>query len=784
MIKHLVSFDMPLPKKRVLFQDFDQTSSTKRPLLNSRSPTSILKNAGATVAAVRRVDGSTETLLHDIYSSSIDFSQYSNLDMVLDAACAALAESTPKLHLQIYASLNAALRCEGTRISTQLLTEKANPLLLYAKRDLQLFESSTEKLDLRVVVQILKVVDYLFFSEEIAISLDFELVKWFLLRGLGVIENNGSSKSVTAAYLHIFNYQRLPRQMSNDMALRLLKAVTSRPNSSSVGMSSEYISTYRLLLHSNPAMMLTHVDEWLPATIRALTDSSSLVRQRALQVAQEVTSRFLANRMIGKCAIQVLESTELEKTVVVLEGEPETSKEHFEKEKSSSPRRPYIETFTQNIMSLVTTQGEGKTAMGIWSSILLMVITWGNGSADRIERWEHIGKLLEVCKLGFNSPYLSTKTATISAWRTVIYIWTAQAFSQYPSQPGLSISESLSRNITFLLHPFTKLIQESQPVIASALLASFYSFLNVSMRAPSPALQDKQWDITWDLILLPVVKRVLESPYREIRIQAVKILNHILEVRPPSPKSSNARSRLLMTGTVSLAEVPCLSGKWIKRRSSEILDLLLAMLRKDSPWEMCEKMWMVFLRSAKLALQREIYTSQETMAQVTAICNFIYACSEAEYVDFIKIAYLIRTAVESIGIVAFTEEAVQLTEHNRLVTLSHQKGAKKMGSKIDPSSPIVFLWNWLLSAQLKGSHASKVAATLVQEFLQFLSSRLSTRGKVLSLLAIFLQTSEDRESLWQVIADEAYNQFASPESISQREFEISDLFVILEWAFE
>jgi Rap1-interacting factor 1 N terminal len=786
---------MPAIKKCVVFQDPTEPKQTfDTRVETSKGPLkSILKNRGSAKLPERSgLQLSDATILQDIYSSSIDFSQYSNLDTVLEAACHALAENTIGSHLRIYASLNTALRCKESNISSQFLTEKANPLLLYAKRDLQVFEASTDKLDLRVVVQILKVADYLFFSEDIAMTLDFELVKWFLMRGLDVMENNESSKSITAAYLHIFNYQRLPRCLSNDMALRLLKAITTRqPKFTSVGISSEYISVYRLLVQTNPNMMLAHVEEWLPTIIRSLVDPSSLVRHRALQAAQDVNTRFLANKSIGKCVVQVLESPEPERKRVVLEGEPETSKQqplHMNsgdspsnsRSPSASPppsRGSYVVAFTKCITNLLNSQGEGKTALAILSSVMLMLLTWGNGLDERIERWKYIGKLLEVCKLGFNSPYLSTKTATISMWNTVIYIWTAQAFCQYPDQPGQIACDSLSRNIVFLLHPFNKLIQESRPVIAKSLLSTFYSLVNVCMRAPSVSLQDRQWDITWSLVLQPVLVRILESPHLEIRNEAVKILTHLIDARSPSPKNFSARARLLANGPVTLAEIPSFSGKWIKAKSSEVLDMLLMMLKKPCSTELCDKAWNAFLRSAKLVIQREIYTSQETMAQVTAICNFIHACCESKCAAYPNIAYYIHTSIDSIGLTPFSEESVQLTSSNKLLAVNSQRGIKKLSNKFDRSCPIFYLWQWLFTTEID----SYMFEVLTDEFLKFLSSRISTRGKMLSFLALIDQSSEPHYKLWRILVKHSHAQFATTSDFTRtaREFDLDDVCVLL-----
>jgi hypothetical protein len=191
-------------------------------------------------------------------------------------------------------------RNEERRIQNQALIDKLCQLLIFAKRDLQWSEASTNMLDSRIVLAILKVVDFLLFTDETAVSCDYDTARWFLMRGLEVLENENSSKAMVCSYTHIFYSQRLPRTLPNEMAYRLLSSLCTRTNFQSSNAAAEYLAAYRRLIQTHPSLMIAEAAKWVSPTIRSLVHVSSTVRHQALALVQECTKRLPSNKVIGR----------------------------------------------------------------------------------------------------------------------------------------------------------------------------------------------------------------------------------------------------------------------------------------------------------------------------------------------------------------------------------------------------------------------------------------------------------------------------------------------------
>lgn len=279
------------------------------PTRDRKPAKSILRNAGAPVhhATPPRTK---RDLLDQIHQGTIDASGLSSMDAVVDAALRALLTAEPGSHLKAYNALVQVFKYDDRRITSQTLVDKLNQLLSFAKRDLQWSEASKNALDSRVTIAILKVVDFLLLTDETALSCDYETARWFLLRGIETLENKSSSKAAVCAYTHIFYSQRLPRALPNEVASRLLHALSTRTNFQSTNAAAEYLAAYRRLVQTHPTLMIAEASKWMSITLRSLVHASSTVRHQALGVVQECVKRLPANKTIGRCVWTLMNEPE------------------------------------------------------------------------------------------------------------------------------------------------------------------------------------------------------------------------------------------------------------------------------------------------------------------------------------------------------------------------------------------------------------------------------------------------------------------------------------------
>lgn len=349
-------------------------------------------------------------------------------------------------------------------------------------------------------------------------------------------------------------------------------------------------------------------------------------------------------------------------------------------------------TFHERLSQLLAVPGEEKYAMTAWSSVLLLLISWGDHPDQSVEKWEHLGKMFEICKLALNSKSLAAKTAAIQAWTTPIYIWTARPFASY--RP-----EVLRRHLMVLIHPF-KLLVGCSPVLRKALSSAFYALLLAASRTST---ETQQLDILWDHVVLPVLRLYQKSTVESTRAVATEIALYLLQAAStpstPSPggSSSNSnnsgpfgsttkpprnagRNRILQSALVQLDEVPPLPNRWIRLRSSKVLSLIESRLEDDTAgWEDVAPMWQEVLRNAKTAMQREIHTTVDTMEHVAAVCNFVRRVWRKNLVSEADVQLIIVSAIDNAGIQPFMDQvlAVVADDDNKDVALLPSFKTKK-----------------------------------------------------------------------------------------------------------
>ena len=755
--------------KRVLFSD-DASSTTAMLLATAKRPKkSILKKAVKNSLAARAendLNASKETLLADIYNSIIDFSTITDVDTVFKIACEALDNNEPGKQLEIYAALNSALRSPNSIASTQMLMEHANKLAHNAKRDLLAAESSSDPLELRVINQILRVIDYLFFAEDVAMSLEFDLAKWFMVHGLEALENHDTSKANMSVYLHIFNFQRLPRPLGADFFSRLLTAVINRPDFASSNVISEYIGAYRMLLKHAPNVMVAQVQDWMPEVVRFLVEPNFMIRRRALTVIQDCSVNFAGQ---SRASLAKSFATALNQPIVVENefiGSPRKNRERQEQqlERPSQQSRALIDELIDHLQSSFSIPDDGKLSMTTWSTTILLLSNTGT-----IDKWPHLDAMLSLYKEGLNSGNTEAQLQGILNWRTMICIWTEVPFYRYsiPQQ-----QQALKRRTSVLVTPFVmiksaklELSETATQVFLKLLYASNPNITDVNM-------SNMQSTIVWNKIIVPVMKIYLSVANNNLKAieHAANILSHLLKpsflIKPGN--DSDRREKILSQDSISLAEIPPLAAKWIHQHAKLVLELIGLFVEK-APWKFTKEIWLGFLASVRSVSQREIQVSSETIDVVTQLSNFIvkYCNQECESPSSLeKIGFILKSSLEKIGLIPFTDKPLTAgKDSNNLKLISLSPKSNRASTKsldVETSSPLVHIVKMLgetWTAKLKSSNEELLEAydILIREILTYMSDRMRQGKKALTFLAKCIGVLHDcvNPGLWVAITEVA-----------------------------
>lgn len=701
------------PIKPILKRSIPETSTSPA----SREPTSVLS---------------------DIYSCSIDLTRYQNLDDVFEVAVDALHRNVKGKHLEIYAALMTLLRAKEKSVSTNSLIAHGHKLLVFAHRDLEMAETSNNKLDIRIMIQILKLVDYLLYCEDIAVTLNQELATKFLQKGLLALENPSSPKSIIAAYLHLFNYQRLPKSLSDDMATRLLLAVSSRPTLSSVGLLSEYLSTLKMLIQSHSSIMASHCSNWIFLALKSLVDSSSLVRQQALSVLQECNQKLMPNEQVSNTIKQAF-AQELEGSISISAEQNDiekvsegVNKAHHpdvdaENEIELSPRNTpvslkekkcFMNVFQQRMCSLLSVSGEGKTVMSIWSAVLTAVSKSGAETNQKAEKWEYFPDMLAISKVAFNSDIPSSKLAAIQSWKVVISICSEVS----GNQPDLS-----ERKAAFLLHPLLSLLPDTRVPVVKHVIVSYIYLVNSYMQAAGPNNVTALCFI-WKNLAVPFLSVYIRSSHVN-NDKGAELLTQLL-VGSVSTKSSPAFKDKHAESIADVSNLQSFPPKFLKTQLPLVLDFLGSLPQRVS-WSDFEKVWNTILTSIRASMKREIHITRESMNQVAALCSFI-AALPCQNISMHRIAAITSTLIDKLGMVPLLDRKLSVTDGALIVSGANDK---KVRSDPSASTPLVVLCRSILSGHFD-SDAELLES--LEDFIGMLLDKTSPPKKTMAVFASFL----------------------------------------------
>lgn len=408
--------------------------------------------------------------------------------------------------LEVYSVLNNFLRSDRNNAID------VNQLLRWAHRDLSLYSESTNILDYRVVIQVLKVANFLFYSElrQKQPKIERAYIKAFAEQAIRGLTDENSSKALIGVCIHLLNHVPIVQCLDSHGSLTILHAMRTRLPTSSA-LNSEFLTTYRILLRYKFESMVNNCEEWIPLLLSTLFDGSSYIRQQGVSLLNDIKK--------------------LNNTVV------------FDNLYNSLTAR-HCELLAQ----FMEIPGEGKHTMAIWTAILMCI---DKGSRP-LESWELLSQWLDVARIGFSSPFLSAKEATASAWRTAIYLF---AFRY-------TMNTSITKNLAAMIHPI-KSNKSSSPVILERFCAAIASLIYLGLRCSD--VTTEHIDLVWNYAIRPSIQTLQKHPLGKEK--AIMLQRAVFSSGSKSSRSSRERCLEILP----FNEVGNLPKSWIKENMSKLL---------------------------------------------------------------------------------------------------------------------------------------------------------------------------------------------------------------------
>ena len=284
----------------------------------------------------------------------------------------------------------------------------------------------------------------------------------------------------------------------------------------------------------------------------------------------------------------------------------------------------------------------------IWAIIILL----SNSVDTRIDEWVNLMDWLKVIQRCFNCSETTVRQQSNMAWNRLVAV-------VRPHETTETLLSMLAKPITVQLErQATDKATKSSRAIA---IASYCNLLYYSFR---PAASHRQYTRVWNEYIV----KVMRGPFFEKNAAntdiACRVLIALLWNSNKGTKVWNESRALQDSRSVEPEEIPTIDCKWVRAKSSGILDMFQILLQHSS-WGASGQSdkayiavaWSHFLKALREASSKEIKQSSETKHATITIIKFLerlwdeaaHGPDDIEQHTLAQIRQMTRSAVVELG---------------------------------------------------------------------------------------------------------------------------------------
>ncbi|KAK9328649.1 Rap1-interacting factor 1 N terminal-domain-containing protein [Lipomyces starkeyi] len=711
------------PKKRVNFSLSPVTmdaSSPKTP--KNAAPVhrkSILKS---------RPSLSNSSLATSSPAVSFGLESYPSFTAMLETMCAALEANDNHTKLDVYLNLNNALRGLKAYPDSGFLLSKVTALVTYIRRDIEFPSDSLEGCESRVMIQALKFFSFLVSLDQVVHLIDTQTVSWILNLSISAIENPDIKKNMLLCHLSFLASQRLTRLFNNEHSNRVFD-VLMRVHSRSRSIEGQCYQNFSTLITMTPAVMLQRASEWVPLVLRASFSESSAMQSKAVLPLRIASRIFLGVK-------------EFSRTVLDAFNMPKGSDKS--PEACGEGTKTLFDECYDNIEVLLNNKHE-EHILSVWEAIIVLLIAWGRRRDERLDKWTHLNKWLDVFRKCVNSTDVAVRARAICAWQKLAYAWL--------TTPIIGADSDISKRRTGILLTVFKFLQDNKPETISALTVTFSKMTCLIMRPGVSTSQIsaaeftmRQCDFTWNQLVIPVIRdSCLHNP--STFAFGATLLHALLAA---SSKATPTRTEPeLCFGTVSLSDIPKLNAKWTRAKTELVLETIAKVFDKASTTpdrELAMQVWSAFLKNIQSITKREVRQSAESMESIASICNYVQSYVRKSDMQPETFKLLMLSTMETFGMITLAEKPFASDEYGKFIPTGSPSSRAILdntgtGSSLNVHSPLVRLWRvYLTSVPVSESNMPEYISAM-KAIVESALTALSSRRKSISFLAMSLQAT-------------------------------------------
>lgn len=659
-----------------------------------------------------------------------------------------LASDSMSNRLDAYMTLNGALQAYSDVPDAATLTQKLGILTQFLSRDIA-WKTSDGKLNTNIVVQALKLTNFLLFNDSIAAALDTDFRCFLVDRSIAVMESTEIPKQIMKAHIHLLAQPKLQcPAMSASRADRILNALqTVDKRCSGNNVISTRLIIYQRLLEQAPTLMLTRIRDWLEQTFHGMLSSISDVRGRAIDTCTKGGVRIGTQALAAKGVSEFLD-TEIE------EGQT------------------YYEYFSTKLLEMLSDKESAACVPRIWAALTL----YFRNKRKPLEKWTRFRNWLTIIQKCLNSSDIAVRYEATLAWNKLVYTMTFDA-SPSPGMMNMLKTPIISGIERRGQDPFSKQIRQYT-------MDCYCNLLHYGLR---PSLGSEEIEAGWrafvDPILIPMTKASQKG-----RMTACRILYGLMS---GSGGVWNGNAALVPT-PIKPEDLPRLEPRWIRSHLANVLAILQPGVQA-SLWLSpevnlgLESAWAALMQTVADAGAQEVKTSSDLKQAVALLVGFFRqlwnskpeAPSDSDpqrwqsnYVS------MVETMVTRLGPGHFIEGYLTTSESD-VVEVAPTPSTKRSKHLSTPQAPMVIMLRPFFASSSvvfdRKANSLFKAGSLLDRFVlsrPSLLAKLDTLSRVFFALRSSLpnpcETDEDMH-LWETCANSAISILSSEGSNEQQQ---------------
>lgn len=491
----------------------------------------------------------------------------------------------------IYSNLNSYLRVDVSQDDMKCLAAHARVLSECAKNDIMTADQSKNALDTRVVIQAVRFLAYLLVDQNVAETVDPEIVNWVVNQGLAKISDSNCSKSVLGGYLHLLSHHRVCKNVVTPETTSLLYTELSRSEKkSSTALTSEVLSIYQTVAVVHPARALQHASLWLPRVLCLSLDCRSGLRSQALSVLSDfIIAAGPNSKGLTAKASRIL-----------------TSPFSLEIARNEGAQLPAWlktkENLAETILQAAADCPTEDPLYELWGLTLLMAPMDAESS---IHSWNMLPQWMSV-----PATASVASVALLKACRYVVHTHTRKHLVKYP----VGLQSLATRSGNTLLLCIQSLGQTGSQLVDQQCLSLFNQTLNTLLvPLETNQLTLKANSLLWDSYIRPTLAVMSANP--SLANVACASLACLLRY---DQKAQKDREPVFSTGIRQL--VTSLSPRWVKSNYDKIIDVVKT-IPLDTSGPSFLAVWTALVNNVSHSAAREIHPSPETSGFVMSACK-------------------------------------------------------------------------------------------------------------------------------------------------------------------